>query len=50
MISFNLIMDLVEKVKSGKLTAEAAAKKMAKPCICGVFNPERAADILAEFL
>lgn len=50
MISFNLIMDLVEKVKAGKLTPEAAAEKMAKPCICGVFNPERAANILKEFL
>lgn len=50
LISFNLIMDLAEKVKSGKLSVEDAAQKMAKPCICGVFNPEKAAAILREFL
>ena len=50
MISFNLILDLAEKVRAGKLTPEAAAEKMAKPCICGVFNPKRAAEILREFI
>lgn len=50
MISFNLILDLAEKVRAGKLTPEAAAEKMAKPCICGVFNPKRTAEILREFI
>jgi hypothetical protein len=43
---------LVEKsvvdVQSGCASPESAAQALAGPCICGVFNPERAAALLAR--
>ena len=50
LVSFNLILDLAEKVKKGSLSAEKAGELLAKPCICGVFNPNRAAEIIGEFV
>ena len=50
LVSFNLVLDLAEKVKKGTVTAEKAGELLAKPCICGVFNPKRAAEIIAEFV
>jgi hypothetical protein len=48
MISFNLIKRMIDLVKLGKLTPTQAAEYMAKPCVCGVFNPKRAEIILEE--
>jgi hypothetical protein len=48
MISVNLIMQMVERVKSGKSTPEQAAEKLFKPCMCGIFNPHRAAELLTR--
>ena len=50
LISFNLIQKMVDDIKAGKITAEAAASEMAKPCVCGIFNPKRAARLLQEFV
>lgn len=50
LVSFNLITQLADKVKKGKLTAEEAAKKLAMPCVCGIFNTERAAVLIKEFV
>jgi len=46
MVSFNLVKGAVEDVKEGRATAQEAALKLAVPCICGVFNPIRAARLL----
>lgn len=46
MVAANLVNDYVRKIKRGKLTPEEAAKNIAEPCVCGVFNTERAARIL----
>ncbi|MFQ6042307.1 MAG: hypothetical protein ACE5PV_15735 [Candidatus Poribacteria bacterium] len=46
MISFNLIKRMIDLVKLNKLTPKQAAEYMAKPCVCGVFNPKRAEMIL----
>ena len=46
MVSVNLIKKAVEKVKNGKLTSEKAAENLFKPCMCGIFNPHRAAKLL----
>jgi len=48
LISADLIVSLVEKVKSKKITPERAGKELAKCCICGVFNPERASEIIEK--
>lgn len=50
LVSLNLILDLAGKVKKGRMTAEEAGELLAKPCICGVFNPVRAAGIIREFI
>ena len=46
MISFNLIKRMIDLVKLGKPTPAQAAETMAKPCVCGAFNPKRGEMIL----
>lgn len=48
MISVNFIQEMIEKVKKGKTTAQAAAAELFKPCMCGIFNTDRAAKLIAE--
>jgi len=47
LISANLVKSMVEEIKAGTKTPEAAAKVLAPPCACGIFNPARAAKLLA---
>ena len=37
---------LKDEVAAGRLTAEEAARQLAEPCVCGIFNTERAAALL----
>ncbi|WP_319476267.1 hypothetical protein [Marispirochaeta aestuarii] len=46
LVSFDLITSLVDRVGKGRMSSEAAGKELAKCCICGVFNPARAAEII----
>jgi len=46
--SFTLIRELAKSVKDGSMTAEEAARRLAEPCVCGVFNPQRAAVLIQE--
>lgn len=48
MISVNLILKMVARVKAGKTTAGKAAEQLFKPCMCGIFNPHRAAVLLTR--
>lgn len=48
MITGALVLDLVDKIKNGRKTPEAASQELCKLCICGVFNPIRSALLLAE--
>lgn len=50
MIAPNLVKNMVAKVKRGRLTPHEAAIELAKPCVCGVFNTKRAADLLERML
>ena len=45
-VSQNLVKNLAHQVRKGKLTPEEAAEKLSKPCICGVFNKSRAAELI----
>ena len=47
-VSFNLIRKMIEYVKLRRLSPKEAAKIMAKPCVCGVFNPARAETLLKK--
>jgi hypothetical protein len=46
MVAANLVTDYVRQIKRGKITAADAARKLAEPCVCGVFNYDRAEKIL----
>ncbi|MGB9700779.1 MAG: hypothetical protein ACPL5I_15495 [Thermodesulfobacteriota bacterium] len=48
LVSFNLVQFLIDEIKKGKKTEEEAAEILSKPCVCGVFNPMRAARLLRE--
>lgn len=48
MVSFNLISRMIDLVKLSKLTPKQAAEYLAKPCVCGAFNPKRAEMILEK--
>ncbi len=50
MVAPNLVKNMVIKVKRGRLTSHEAAIELAKPCICGIFNTERAANLLGGML
>lgn len=42
----NYVQEITRKVRKGKMTSIEGAKRLAKPCYCGVFNPERAAALI----
>ncbi|MBL7118382.1 hypothetical protein ISS96_00015 [Candidatus Bathyarchaeota archaeon] len=48
MVSRHLFNHLLEQVKNGKVTPEDAAEEMAKQCVCGIFNPKRAAELIRK--
>lgn len=48
MTSVSLVEEMIAKVKKGRLTPEAAARQLAEPCVCGIFNHARAAELLAR--
>jgi hypothetical protein len=48
MVSHSLAKKLIDWVREGRRTPEQAASYMTRFCSCGVFNPARAARILAE--
>jgi len=47
MISHGLAGKMVDRVRSGRMSPEDAARLLARFCVCSVFNPARAARILA---
>jgi hypothetical protein len=47
MVASNLVKSMVEEIKAGRKTPEEAAKVLAPQCACGIFNPDRAAKLLA---
>ncbi|HUU65249.1 MAG TPA: hypothetical protein VMW37_04000 [Dehalococcoidales bacterium] len=47
MVSANLVRAMVKEIKAGRKTPEEAAKVLAPQCACGIFNPTRAAKLLA---
>jgi len=47
LIAPNLVKAMVKEIKAGTKTPEEAAKVLMPNCACGVFNPARAAKLLA---
>jgi hypothetical protein len=50
MVTVNLIEDTAAKVKNGDMTAEQGAERLFKPCMCGIFNADRAAKLLTAMV
>ncbi|WP_028308651.1 hypothetical protein [Desulfitibacter alkalitolerans] len=48
MVPAQLVEYMIKRVRNGSISAEDAALELAKPCMCGIFNIERAALILKE--
>jgi hypothetical protein len=48
LVSANLVKKMATQVKKGKKSLSEAAAELAKPCMCGVFNAERAERLLME--
>ncbi|MCU0562435.1 MAG: hypothetical protein MUC33_11805 [Desulfobacterales bacterium] len=48
LVSANLVKKMATQVKKGKKSLPEAAAELAKPCMCGVFNAERAERLLTE--
>jgi hypothetical protein len=50
MISSNLVLSMVQGIRNGEISLEDAARELAKPCECGIFNPVRAAKLLTRMM
>jgi hypothetical protein len=48
LVSTNLVKKMATQVKKGKKSLPEAAAELAKPCMCGVFNAQRAERLLME--
>jgi hypothetical protein len=42
------VKHLVERIRKGKLTPEEAAEDIARPCVCGIVNKQRAEQVFAR--
>jgi len=48
MIGFNLVQDIIRKLKDGDIDDKQAVHQLGEPCTCGIFNPTRAREILTD--
>ncbi|MBM3297732.1 MAG: hypothetical protein FJY83_09055 [Candidatus Aminicenantes bacterium] len=46
LVSPNSVRAVAALLREGRLTAEEAAARLSRPCVCGIFNPVRAARCL----
>jgi len=50
MVSVNFINEMIDEARKGNMTPEAAAAELFKPCMCGIFNTDRAGKLIAEII
>ena len=48
MTSTGLVLDMVNQVRGGHMSADQAACELGKPCVCGIFNQRRAAELIQQ--
>ena len=46
MVAVKLIEDTAAEIKSGKITPRQGAERLFRPCMCGIFNVDRATELL----
>ena len=50
LVSGFLVKRVLEEIKKKRTTIEKAAVELAKPCVCGIFNPHRAEKLLRRMV
>ncbi len=50
LVSFDMAHRMATDVSSGQISLEQAAGKMAKTCVCGIFDPKHAEDLLTQYI
>jgi hypothetical protein len=48
LVSPNLVRDTIRLVKTGKVSEKEGCEMLSEPCICGIHNPRRSAELLRE--
>jgi len=48
LVAMNRVRYLRERIEKGRMTAREAAEDIAKPCVCGIVNIERAEEIFEK--
>ena len=49
MISPDTVSEMIGKIKKRQISLEEAGIHLSKPCVCGVFNQERASKLLEKY-
>ncbi|MBZ4654438.1 MAG: hypothetical protein JG781_1779 [Peptococcaceae bacterium] len=49
LISRYLVEKAIAEVKAGKKTPRQAAEMVAHPCVCGIYNPDRAEEVFKRY-
>ena len=50
LISQHLVKKTIEEVKAGKRTPRSAAVLIGRPCVCGIYNPDRAEELFTKYV
>jgi hypothetical protein len=48
LVSPDLVLDTIRLVKTGKVSEKEGCEMMSMPCICGIHNPRRSAELLRK--
>jgi len=48
MVTWSLIEEVIRDIKAEKYSIQEGAERLFSPCVCGIFNPHRAARILTD--
>ncbi len=48
MVTWSLIEEVIQDIKAEKYSIQEGAERLFSPCVCGIFNPHRAARILTD--
>lgn len=50
LISSTLVKKTIEEVKAGRRTPRQAALLVGRPCVCGIYNPDRAERLFEKYV
>lgn len=50
LVSQHLVKKAINEVTTGRMTPAAAARLVGRPCVCGIFNPDRAEQLFQKYV